>query len=659
MACQFFGLSFIMPLKENIMILNVSNVCKSFDGKEILKGVSFHVEDHEKAALVGMNGAGKSTLLKIIMGILTPDDGSTVLSSGAKIGYLAQHQDLKGTNTIYQQMLEVKKNILELSDKIRESENRMASLKGDALEAEMKNYSRMTEEFERADGYAYKSEVVGVLKGLGFEESDFSKPVATLSGGQKTRVALGRLLLTAPDIILLDEPTNHLDMHSIEWLETYLMNYKGAVLIVSHDRYFLNKVVTKVIEIENGHARMYRGNYDAFSQKKEQLRQAEYAAYLKAEQERKHQEDVITKLKQFNREKSIKRAESREKMLEKMDVPDKPEELQDHMKLNLRPRVESGNDVLTVKGLTKAFDGDLLFQDIDFEIKKGEHVALIGNNGTGKSTILKILNHVLPADAGEFSYGSKVTVGYYDQEMHVLDSSKTIFDEISDDYPDLTNTQIRTTLAAFLFTNDDVFKLIGDLSGGERARVSLCKLMLSNANFLILDEPTNHLDITSREVLESAIRSYEGTVLYVSHDRYFINRTATRILDLTHKKLLNYIGNYDYYLEKREDMEKAHLGDAAVSDEAAGEETEAKLDWKAQKAEEAKKRKRANAVARLEKEIDKLETENNELEKQLSDPSIGTDLAKLTELSKRQEEVSNQLEDDYTKWEELQEDGES
>lgn len=638
------------------MILNVSNISKSFDGKEILKGVSFHVENHEKAALVGMNGAGKSTLLKIIMGILTPDDGSTVLSSGARIGYLAQHQDLTGTNTIYQQMLEVKKDILELSDKIRESEQRMASLKGEALESEMKNYSRMMEEFERADGYAYKSEVVGVLKGLGFEESDFSKPVATLSGGQKTRVALGRLLLTAPDIILLDEPTNHLDMHSIEWLETYLLNYRGAVLIVSHDRYFLNRVVTKVIEIEHGHARMYRGNYDAFSQKKEQLRQAEYAAYLKAEQERKHQEDVITKLKQFNREKSIKRAESREKMLDKMDMPEKPEELQDQMRLNLRPRIESGNDVLTVRGLTKAFDGDVLFRNIDFEIKKGEHVALIGNNGTGKSTILKILNHVLPADSGEFVYGSKVTVGYYDQEMQVLDSSKTIFDEISDDYPDLTNTQIRTTLAAFLFTNDDVFKLIGDLSGGERARVSLCKLMLSNANFLILDEPTNHLDITSREILESAVRSYEGTVLYVSHDRYFINRTASRILDLTHKKLLNYIGNYDYYVEKREDMEKAHLNSDEISAESGTEESESKLDWKAQKAEEAKKRKRANAIARLEKEIDELETENNELETQLSDPSIGTDLAKLTELSKRQEEISNKLEDDYTKWEELQTD---
>jgi ATP-binding cassette subfamily F protein 3 len=637
------------------MILNISNISKSFDGKEILNSVSFHIEDHEKVALVGMNGAGKSTLLKIVMGILSPDKGSAVLSSGAKIGYLAQHQDLTGTQTVYQQLLHVKKDLLELSDRIRESERRMSALSGSDLEEEMKSYARMTEAFERADGYAYKSEVVGVLKGLGFDEADFDKPIATLSGGQKTRVALGRLLLTSPDLILLDEPTNHLDMHSIEWLETYLLNYKGAVLIVSHDRYFLNKVVSKVVEIEHGRAHTYRGNYDAFSLKKEQLRRAAYAAYVKAEQERKHQETVITKLKQFNREKSIKRAESREKMLDKMDLPDKPEELQDKMKLTLKPRFESGNDVLHVEDLSKSFDGDLLFQGVGMDIKKGEHVALIGNNGTGKSTILKILNGVLPADSGLYRYGSNVTVGYYDQEMQVLNSSKTIFEEISDDYPDMNNTEIRTTLAAFLFTNEDVFKLIGDLSGGERARVSLCKLMLSNANFLILDEPTNHLDITSREILESAVRSYQGTVLYVSHDRYFINRTASRILDLTRQSLLSYIGNYDYYLDKRADLERAYFGEDAASDQPVREETDAKSDWKAQKEAEAKKRKRANALSRLEQEIDRLETRDGELDQALSDPEIGTDLARLTELTKEKDAIAGQLEEAYRKWEELQE----
>ncbi len=638
------------------MILNISNISKAFDGNEILKEVSFHIEDHEKAALVGMNGAGKSTMLKIIMNLLEPDSGSCVLKSGANIGYLAQHQDdLKGENTIYEQLLNVRKDILELSDKIRASEKRMAHLSGDELEQEMLSYSKMTEAFERADGYAYKSEVIGVLKGLGFEESDFEKHVGTLSGGQKTRVALGRLLLTAPDIILLDEPTNHLDMHSIEWLETYLMNYKGAVLIVSHDRYFLNRVVTKVIEIENGTARMYRGNYNDFSEKKEQLRKAAYQAYLNAERERKHQEEVITKLKQFNREKSIKRAESREKLLAKMEVVEKPEELDARIKLNLTPRTESGNDVLKVEGLKKSFGSQVLFTDLGFEIKKGEHVALIGNNGTGKSTILKILNDVLAPDQGGYLYGSNVSVGYYDQEMQVLDSTKTIFQEISDDYPDLNNTRIRTTLAAFLFTNDDVFKLIGSLSGGERARVSLCKLMLSNANFLILDEPTNHLDINSREILESAIRDYTGTVLYVSHDRYFINRTATRILDLTHQTLLNYIGNYDYYMEKREIMEAAHLDLSSDPAESAAEETEAKLDWKAQKAMEAEKRKKENAIKRIEAAIDQLETEDTMLDAQLNDPELGTNLAKLTELTKRKAEVQDQLEDAYRTWEELQE----
>jgi ATP-binding cassette subfamily F protein 3 len=638
------------------MILNISDITKSFDGKEVLRGVSFHVEDHEKAALVGVNGAGKSTLLKIIMGELTPDSGQAVLARDAKIGYLAQHQALTGTMTIYEQLLNVRKDILETAEAMKRSEHQMTVLQGDALEEEMKTYAKLTERFQRADGYAYRSEVTGVLKGLGFSEEDFGKHIGELSGGQKTRVALGRLLLTAPDIILLDEPTNHLDMHSIEWLETYLMNYRGAVLIVSHDRYFLNKVVTKVVEIENGVSRSYSGNYDAFSEKKEQLRKARYAAWVNAERERKHQEDVIAKLKQFNREKSIRRAESREKLLDKMDMPDKPEELNTKMNLRLVPKTESGHDVLTVEGLTKGFDGVTLFSDISFEIKRGEHVALIGNNGTGKSTMLKILNGVIPADSGTFVLGSNVTVGYYDQEMQVLDSSKSIFDEISDDYPAMTNTEIRTALAAFLFTNDDVFKLIGDLSGGERARVSLCKLMLSNCNFLILDEPTNHLDIDSREILESAVRAYEGTVLYVSHDRYFINRTATRILDLTHRQLLNYIGNYDYYLEKKDAVEAASLGAKAEGPSISSAPTEAKKDWKAQKEEEARKRKRENDLKKTEARIETLETESSEIDAKFSDPAIATDVAELTKLSERKDEIEKELEDLYARWEELQED---
>ena len=636
------------------MILNIAEVTKAFDGKEILKGVSFHVEANEKAALVGVNGAGKPTLLKIIMGEETADSGQTVLAKDARIGYLAQHQALTGDETILNQLMSVRQDLLDLADSIRESELQMTRLSGDILEEEMKRYARMTEAFERGGGYAYRSEVVGVLKGLGFSESDFTKTAGELSGGQKTRVALGRLLLTAPDIILLDEPTNHLDMHSIEWLETYLMNYRGAVLIVSHDRYFLNRVVTKVVEIENGHARTYSGNYDAFSEKKEMLRKAAYAAWVNAERERKHQEEVITRLKSFNREKSIRRAESREKMLAKMESPEKPADADDEMTLRFTPRLESGRDVLTVDGLTKRFDGVTLFSGLHFEIRRGEHVALIGNNGTGKSTILKILNGVIPPDDGTVAYGSQVEVSYYDQEMQVLDSSKTIFDEISDDYPAMTNTEIRTKLAAFLFTGEDVFKRIGSLSGGERARVSLCKLMLSDANFIMLDEPTNHLDITSREVLESAIRAYDGTVLCVSHDRYFINRTATRILDLTEHQLLNYIGNYDYYLEKKADVERAALGDTESGTETETGESRAKLDWKARKEEEARKRKLASSLRRTEEEIENLEREDAELDKAFEDPAVATDHEKLTELSRRKEAIASDLSAAYERWEKLQ-----
>ena len=636
------------------MILNIQKISKTFPGNEVLREVSFHIEENEKAALVGINGAGKSTLLKIIVGEMQADDGTVTLSKDRTLGYLAQHQDLTGDATVYEQLMQVRQDILDLLRRMENSERKMSHLTGEDLENEMASYARIQEAYERLNGYAYKSEVVGVLKGLGFTEEDFGKKVSTLSGGQKTRVALGTLLLTSPDIILLDEPTNHLDMNSIVWLETYLMNYKGAVLIVSHDRYFLNCVVTKVIELNHGAARTYDGNYDAYSRKKEEIRHAEYLSYMKAEQERKHQEQVIAKLKQFNREKSIRRAESRQKMLDKMEMPDKPLGEDPVMGLSFAPGIESGKDVLTVTELSKGFDGISLFDDVSFEIKKGEHVALIGNNGTGKSTLLKILNGVYLPDRGEFVLGSNVITGYYDQEMHVLHPDKTIFDEISDDYPTFNNTKIRSALAAFLFTGEDVFKYIRDLSGGERARVSLCKLMLSNANFIMLDEPTNHLDIESREILESAINAYTGTLFYVSHDRYFINRTAGRILDLTHKTLLNYIGNYDYYLEKKEDVEKAGLApELLVAKENA--DSDAKLDWKAQKEDAARKRKRANDIKRCEKEIDTLEKEDLEIDTLFEDPKVSCDPAECTRLGNRKEQIAARLEELYTLWEELQE----
>ena len=536
------------------MILACQNIEKSFDGVTLLADASFHIEEREKAALVGINGAGKSTLFKIIVGELPPDSGQVILAKGKTMGYLAQHQELTSDLSIYDALLQVKQHILDMEVRMRQLEKEMKYTQGEELNKIMEAYSRLTHEFELENGYAYKSELTGVLKGLGFAEEDFGKMISTLSGGQKTRVALGRLLLSKPDIILLDEPTNHLDMDSIAWLETYLLNYPGAVFIVSHDRYFLDKVATKIVEIDNTKVTSFTGNYSAYSEKKAMLRRAAYQAYLNQQQEIKHQEAVIAKLKSFNREKSIRRAESREKMLDKIEVLEKPVEVDDSMRITLKPRVISGNDVLTVEHLTKSFPSLPLFEDLNFQIKRGERVAIIGSNGTGKTTILKILNQVIPADNGSFSLGSKVHIGYYDQEHHVLHMEKTIFEEISDDYPKLTNTEIRNLLAAFLFTGDDVFKPISALSGGERGRVSLAKLMLSQANFLILDEPTNHLDITSKEILEEALNNYEGTVLYVSHDRYFINKTATRILDLTNHKLVNYIGNYDYYLEKKEEL---------------------------------------------------------------------------------------------------------
>ena len=634
------------------MILACQNIEKSFGGMNLIHDASFHIEEREKAALVGINGAGKSTLLRIIMQEIPADSGEVILSRGRTIGYLAQHQELDSALTIYDSLLQVKQHILDMELHMREIEKQMKHASGEELERLMETYSRLTHEFEMENGYAYKSELVGVLKGLGFPESDFEKEISTLSGGQKTRVALGRLLLSKPDIILLDEPTNHLDMDSISWLETYLLNYPGAVLIVSHDRYFLDRIVTKVIDIDNGKVSTFTGNYSAYSEKKAQLRRDAYQAYLNQQQEIKHQEEVIAKLKQFNREKSIRRAESREKMLDKIDVLEKPAEVNASMRIYLKPRVESGTDVLAVEHLTKSFPSLPLFSDLNFSIKRGERVAIIGNNGTGKTTILKILNELVPADAGVFHLGSKVHIGYYDQEHHVLHMEKTIFEEISDDFPKLTNTEIRNLLAAFLFTGDDVFKKISSLSGGERGRVSLAKLMLSEANFLILDEPTNHLDILSKEILEEALRNYTGTVLYVSHDRYFINRTATRILELTNQSMVNYIGNYDYYMEKREELTRIYAPKEA--EEQAEEAVSAtKLDWKQQKEEQARQRKRENELKKTEEAIERLESRDKEIDCEMEKPEIAVNVAECVRLANEKAEIAEKLEELYEKWEEL------
>ena len=637
------------------MILSCQGISKSFGEKVILEDASFHIEEREKAALIGNNGAGKTTLLRIIMEEIHSDAGQVVLAKDKRIGYLAQYQDVQGHLSVYEELLSTKQYIIDMEERLRAMEVQMKNASGEELDRLMNSYTRLTHEFELENGYAYKSELMGVLNGLGFTEEDFTKQVATLSGGQKTRVALGKLLISKPDILLLDEPTNHLDMESIAWLETYLLNYPGAVFIVSHDRYFLDKVVTKVIEIDAGQVRMYAGNYSAYAEKKAQLRDAQYKAYLNQQREIKHQEAVIVKLKSFNREKSIKRAESREKMLNKIQRIDKPIEVQSQMRLSLEPRVVSGNDVLTVEDLAKSFPQQKLFSNISFQIKRGERVALIGNNGTGKTTMLKILNGLLDADAGSFSLGAKVQIGYYDQEHHVLHAEKTIFEEISDTYPTLTETQIRNMLAAFLFTGDDVFKVISSLSGGERGRVSLAKLMLSEANFLILDEPTNHLDIASKEILEEALNSYTGTVLYVSHDRYFINQTATRILDLTNQSVVNYIGDYDYYLEKKEELTEKYAPTAQEATEEAKEETpsEGKLTWQQQKEEQARKRKQENELKKVEKRIEELETRDKEIDDTLVLPDVCTNVGRCAELSREKDKIQAELEELYEKWEEL------
>lgn len=638
------------------MLLACQNISKAFGTKEILRDVNFHVNEKEKIAIVGINGSGKTTLLKIIMGEETADNGQIILAKDTAIGYLSQHQDISFDNTIYGEMLAAKQYIVDLEANIRRLEHDMKHAEGEELEKILEAYNRLSSKYDRDNGYSYESEIIGVLKGLGFGPDDYDRHINTLSGGQKMRIALGRLLLTRPDIIILDEPTNHLDMPSISWLESFLSSYPGSVIIVSHDRYFIDRIATSIIEIDNKKATVYHGNYTYYAEKRAEIRANMMKAYLNQQQEIKHQEAVITKLKQFNREKSIKRAESREKMLDKVEVLDKPTEIASEMRLSLEPSVESGNDVLTVTHLSKSFGNNRLFDNLDFDIKRGEKVALIGGNGTGKTTILKMINHIVAKDNGTIALGSRVHIGYYDQEHQVLSLHKTIFEEISDAYPDLTNTKIRNVLAAFLFTGDDVFKKIEDLSGGERGRVSLAKLMLSPANFLVLDEPTNHLDIQSKGILEDAIRNYTGTVLVVSHDRYFINRIATRILELKDQQLYSFIGNYDYYEAHKELIYEASVPKQAFDSSMVAASTpvaSSKDDYKKQKEEQARLRKKENDIKKTEQKIEQTEAEITKIDEEFLNPDFATNSAKLNELSKKREELETTLSALYETWETL------
>ena len=634
------------------MILACHDISKAFGTDEVIQHASFHIEEREKAAIVGINGAGKTTLLRIIMGELEADSGEVILAKGRSIGYLPQNPDIEGNRTIYEEVLSAKEGLISMQETLVSMEEKMSCLEGEALEGLMESYSRLNQEFEREGGLSYKSEIVGVLKGLGFAEEEFSKHMQALSGGQRTRVCLGKLLVTKPDVVLLDEPTNHLDIGSITWLETFLLNYKGAVVIVCHDRYFLDRVVNKVVELDRHQVSVFSGNYSDYAMKKAQVREAQLKQYYNQQREIKRQEEVIAKLKSFNREKSIRRAESREKMLDKIERLEKPMEENTDIHLELEPRITSGNDVLRVEHLAKEYPGQTLFSDLSFEIKRGERVALIGDNGTGKTTILKIINGLVQAESGTLTLGTNVHIGYYDQEHQVLHMEKTLTEEISDEYPSLTNTEIRNVLAAFLFTGDEVFKRISDLSGGERGRVSLAKLMLSEANFLILDEPTNHLDITSKEILEQALNRYKGTVLFVSHDRYFINKTATRILNLTGQTLINYLGNYDYYLEKCKELTRIYVpgqeGRPQTEAESSG-----KTEWKQKKEEQARLRKLENDRRKTEDAIEEAEGRIKELEEAFLDSEIATNSATLQELHREYEEKQQELEALYEKWEEL------
>ena len=635
------------------MVLSCQNISISLGGEEIIKKADFHIEEREKTALVGINGAGKSTLLKIITGELNADSGVVSVTKNKKIGYLAQYQNAEKDKTLFENVLEGKRELIDMENELLSMEERMSSLSGSQLDELMEKYHTLSDEFHNRGGGFYKSSVTGLLKGLGFDESEFEKPMHDFSGGQNTRAAMARLLAEEPDILLLDEPTNHLDFASVVFLENYLKAYNGAVILVSHDRYFLDRIVTKVVEIFMKETYTYSGDYTAFQKKKEEIRNAKMREYLNQRRMIEHQEAVIEKLSSFNREKSIKRAESRKKMLDKIERIDAPVEENTDMRLVLTPDIESGTDVLTVEALSKSFGQKHIFDNVGFEIKKGDRIALIGENGTGKSTILKIINKVLNADSGRFILGTNVHVGYYDQEQQLLDDELTVFDEIADSYPDMTQTRIRNTLAAFLFTGDDVFKKVGDLSGGERGRLSLCRLMLSEANFLILDEPTNHLDVNSIEILENALRSYTGTVLFVSHDRYFVNRVSTGILELAGGKIRYFGGDYDYYLGEKEKLAGACAGRPGDAKINLSEKEKARQDWAEQKQAAAEKKKKERRLKAVEEEIERLESQKEELTERTNDPALATNSAGLNELFAQIADTEKSLEELYSQWEEL------
>lgn len=634
------------------MIISCNTIQKTFIDKEILKNISFHIEDHEKVALIGNNGVGKTTLLKILTGELSPDHGQVTTSKDCQIGYLKQHMDLSSSLTVYEELLSVFSEVIALEQKLHALENEIAQT---ASLEQIDAYDKMRQNFESLKGYEYKSLVRGVLKGLGFDDTIYDKPVHLLSGGQKNRVALGKLLLQEPTLLLLDEPTNHLDIEAIEWLEGFLKNYRGAVLIISHDRYFLDKIVTKVIHIEFGRSFVYNGNYSDYMLKSEKEYEVALKHFEKQQKEIAHQQAVISKLKQFNREKSIKRARSREKLLEKIEVMAVPMIDNKPMQLTLKPRITSGNDVLIIEELSKTFDTQLIFEHMNLHITKGEKVALVGPNGVGKTTVFRMLLNQISPTTGTFRLGSQVMIGYYDQEHATLDPSLTIMQEIEHAFPELKNGEIRNVLASFLFTGEDVFKPIATLSGGEKGRVALAKIMLSNANFLILDEPTNHLDILSKEILESAIMNYEGTVLYVSHDRYFINQTATKVVEMTKTGTRDFLGDYDYYMEKKKELSLLTSPTTMTPSSQGSTPSSSKLDRQKQKEEQTRLRRIQNKLSKVEQAISEAEEHMTHIDEQLCLESVYSDFEKSKLLMDEKEALAHQITSYYEEWESLSE----
>ena len=627
------------------MILSCKNIKMEFGAKTVLENISFTLEEGEKAAIVGVNGAGKTTLLKILTGELSPTGGEISLKKDISVGYMAQLEDINPENTIAEELTSVFARVIAAEEDMRALEREMAGQKGAALERSMEKYARLTHIFESGGGFEYKSRVKGVIAGLGFAK-DAGLSAGLLSGGQKTRLSLGKLLLSSPDLLLLDEPTNHLDIDSVSWLEdAFLSNYRGSVIMISHDRYFLDKLAAKTVEIEGGKSAVYNGNYSYYAYKKELDRETQLKHYMERQKEIKRQEGIIRMYRSFATEKMLIRAKSKEKLLAKVERLDRPEAPPAKMRIVLEPKIQSGNDVLTVNGLSKSFGDFRLFSGVNFEIKRGEAVALIGANGIGKTTLFKILMGEI-SGGGSVRKGTNVTMGYFDQERAALDGRSTVFNEISDAYPYLRELEIRNLLAAFVFFGDDVFKEISKLSGGEKGRLALAKIMLGKYNFLLFDEPTNHLDMYSKEILEDAIRGYTGTIFYISHDRYFINNTADRILELGRDGVKSYAGNYDYYVEKK-------AAERAAAEPEA-EDSAAKSNWARKKEARAEARKLQARLDRVEREIAETEAKIRECDEKLTSEEIGSNHVLAGAVYEEKVGLEERLAGLYEEWGELQ-----